>query len=282
MWPNFLIIGAHKAGTSSLAQYLRGHPDVYIPELKEARFFAFDQNNPDHLKKGRRIFPVQTEEEYLRLFSGAKGEKAVGEATPEYLNSRFAAERIRKRIPDVKLIASLRHPVDRSYSSFLMNAREQGVGLADFRAWHPDREELERGFYFPKFQAYLEYFDRRQIKVVLFDHLKTNSRGVAQELYAFLGVDSTYEPDLAVYNKGGLPRNQLLHRLLSNRVLRQTFKRYMPGGARGAVRRLKDVNLARPPELAPEKRRELSGLFKEDILRTQDLLRVDLSRWLDP
>ena len=281
MWPNFLIIGAHKAGTSSLAEYLREHPDIYVPDLKEARFFAFDSNNHRHIEKGRRVFPIQTEEEYLRLFDRVREERAVGEATPEYLNSRFAAQRIHHYVPQAKLIASLRNPVDRAYSSYLMNARDAGADVSRYCDWNPEPEELARGYYYKKLATYLELFDRSRLKIVLFDDLSKDALAVTRSLYEFLDVDADYKPDLSVHNKGGLPRNRILHGVFTNRTLSLTMRRLVPKKARGAVKRIKERNMGKAPSLGPEKRKEILGYFKEDILKTQELIQIDLTHWLE-
>ena len=92
--PNFLIIGAAKAGTSTLHAYLTPHPEVFMPRRKELRFFAFDGSEDNH------TFPVKTLEEYERYFADAGDAKAIGEASPNYLYSARAARQIKEKIPD--------------------------------------------------------------------------------------------------------------------------------------------------------------------------------------
>src|SRR5437868_623089 len=106
--PNFLIIGAAKAGTTSLHHYLRQHPDVYMGP-REPRYFAregADAESP----------VIRTRDVYEQLFDGVTTEHAIGEGSPQYLNHPIAPDEIAAELPDVKLIVSLRNPADRAYS----------------------------------------------------------------------------------------------------------------------------------------------------------------------
>jgi hypothetical protein len=125
--PNFIIAGALKAGTTSLHEYLGQHPQIYKSPIKETRYFTYDPENPDHVSKGYRVFPVQTMGEYLAQFAGVKDEVAIGEATPNYLISPHAPVRIKEIIPNVRLIFSLRNPVQRLYSLYVMGITSGSV-----------------------------------------------------------------------------------------------------------------------------------------------------------
>ncbi|MGH2726565.1 MAG: sulfotransferase domain-containing protein, partial [Actinomycetota bacterium] len=107
--PNFLILGAMKAGTTSLAYWLGEHPDVFLAPGKELFFF----NVPQRWELGVDWYRSQ--------FAGSEGKIARGEATPGYLGHPQAAERIAATLPDVRLIALLRHPADRAYSQYWHN-----------------------------------------------------------------------------------------------------------------------------------------------------------------
>src|SRR5881628_1693582 len=117
MLPNFLIIGAAKSGTTSLYQYLRQHPEVYMSAVKETNWFAYEGQRDSW-------YSVRTAEEYERLFDGVTVQRAIGEASPQYMKSAVAAKRIAARLPGVRLVAILRDPIDRAYSGYLNSLRD--------------------------------------------------------------------------------------------------------------------------------------------------------------
>jgi hypothetical protein len=117
MLPNFIVIGAAKAGTTALYWYLAEHPDVFMSPKKETNYFAYGRDRQGRLLYGDpefHQFPVQSLAEYEELFDGAEGARAVGEASPIYLEAPQTAGRIRELLPQSRLICSLRHPVDRA------------------------------------------------------------------------------------------------------------------------------------------------------------------------
>ena len=112
--PNVLVIGAMKAGTTTIYQYLRQHPDIFMSPVKEPQFFSgrpsCEWKGPDpRVARGRSL------DEYQALFAGARGERMRGEASPVYLCDPAAVESIHRHVPDVRLIAILRQPVDRAF-----------------------------------------------------------------------------------------------------------------------------------------------------------------------
>ncbi len=282
--PNFLIIGAHKAGTSSLYHYLREHPEVYMPSLKEARFFAYDANNPDHRKKIPKTYPITTMEAYEALFQEVKDEKAIGEASPEYLNNARAAARIRECLPNVKLIASLRNPVDRTYSEYLMRCRSGNEKRSISQAIQSNERWVQTGLYYEKLKRYMDLNSTSQIEVVIFDDLVQDPLNIVRKLFTFLGVDKNYIPDVSKqYNPGGIQKNIILNSFfntLKNNSIKKSIKLVMPESLMSFGRNLRQRNLAKPPPLSPEIREQMFALFRDDILRLQDLIQRDLSSWL--
>lgn len=285
--PNFLIIGAHKAGTSSLYRYLRQHPDVFLPSLKEPRFFSYDPGEvdvePSPYGWGPRDHPIRTWGAYLDLYSAVATEQAIGEASPCYLNHPRCPRRIRQALPGVRLIASLRDPVDRAYSGYLMAVRDAGEtrSFADIIGKNLQRTPWHENLvYYEPCRRYLECFPREGLKFVRAEDLKARPWEVLRDIFAFLGVDPAFEPDTSTqHNKGGVPRSRSLHRVLNNRYVRR-LRPHVPAPVRGALKALKQENLCAPPSLDPAMRARLIGLFRDDILRLQDLLDMDLSDWL--
>ncbi|MBZ8182773.1 sulfotransferase [Oscillatoria salina] len=205
LFPNFLIIGSAKAGTTSLYYYLNQHPEIYMSPVKEPGFFALE-GQPSTAKT--RSYQIANLVEYQGLFRGVKEEKAIGEASVKYLFDPHAPHRIKHYIPQAKLIAVLRHPVDKIYSKFLHNIRDRVEPIQDFAlAWEAGKQRLQDpnslrrlqypriGFYYAKLQQYFDLFPTRQIRVYLYDDLQENSLEMIQDIFSFLEVDSSFVPD---------------------------------------------------------------------------------------
>jgi hypothetical protein len=275
--PNFLIIGAAKAGTTSLYHYLRQHPDVYMSPVKEPRYYWSEG-------QAEGLTPFRTRDEYERLFDGVTSERAVGEASPQYLNSAATAERIAADIPAAKLIVSLRNPAERAYSSYLgrlRGARER-YGLDD--AMRPGTYYFETSLYHPRLTRYFERFDRRRIKVIVFEDFVANTGMVLREIHEFLEIDPTFVTDVVErHNPAMVPRSITANEIFvkTAQLVRRFLPRSMQGTGLGA--RAQQLLLLRPPERLPGSiRLRLLEQFREDINRTSALVGRDLSDWLVP
>jgi hypothetical protein len=215
MLPNFLVIGAHKAGTTTLFQHLKAHPEVFLPEQKEVHFFC-------DLQWHRGL------EWYESLFAdaGRKGAVAVGEASPGYSwwpVFDHVPERIASVVPDAKLVYILRHPVERLISHYrhdvLAGAQDRPVDevLTDWRRY------VSRSMYALQIQRYLDHgFSLDQLLLLTTDDLEAAPAEVAGRLYRFLGVDDTFVPPTLgeVFNRADEVRNErdLVHRFRESRA----------------------------------------------------------------
>lgn len=274
--PNFLIVGAAKAGTTSLYEHFRAHPEIFMPRLKEPRFFCYGGTGGDDRLK----FPVQTRAEYEALFAEGAGAKARGEASVHYLTQEPAAARIRALLPDVRLIASLRNPVDRAYSVYQMNRRNRGANAdRTFAEAIRDDPNLRDGYH-AHLERFFALFPRERIAIILLEDLEAAPRRTVRGLFEFLDVDPAFTPDVAkVANPGGEPRIKALHGLLSDRRLIAASRRVLPEALIAPLKALRARNLAKRP-LPEADRRAASDVFRDDVLRTQDLIGRDLSHWL--
>ena len=274
--PNFLVIGAPKAGTHSLYDYLRGHPEIYMPKIKGTRFFCYPgrENLRTH-----HSYPVKTLAEFEAVFDGARGEKAVGEASALYLERSISAGRIHATIPHVKMIASLREPVQRAFSIYHMNLRNAGANAGkDFLTALKDDPAIRMPYY-EGLKPFYDRFDREQLKIIRFDDLARDTLGTVQDLFAFLGVRTDFVPELKVSNPGGIPRSQALHGFLKNRRLKNLARSVFPERVVETGKAVRSANLKKHVMTDDERERAYSW-FEEDILRTQDLVQIDLSAWL--
>lgn len=297
--PNFLIIGAAKSGTTSLYHYAMQHPQIYMSPVKEPKFFALEGEDLDFRGPGdqKRMESgwITTFEEYSELFRAVTDETAIGEASNLYLYDPKAAERIRHHIPHVKLIAILRDPAERAYSNFLHMARSGLEPSADFTEalrqeetrinsrWMPFWHYWQRGFYYRQLRRYFDRFDQHQIKVYLYEEFAADPGCVLQDFFEFLGVDGTFASDVSKkHNQSGVPRNRAVHSLLTTpSPIKTALRAVIPSGRlRRAARRIRDQNLVKIP-LSPEERTQLVDTYREDILKLQDLIRRDLSKWLE-
>jgi hypothetical protein len=290
--PNFIVIGAAKAGTTALYWYLSEHPAVYMSPVKETNFFAYGRDAEGRLLYGDpevHHFPIQTMAEYERLFDQADGAPGIGEASPIYLECPQAADRIRAAVPSVRIIASLRHPVERAYSDYLMHLRHRGErfdparDLTVMAPWAaPDSRWMQVSRYHAQLERYYAAFPRTHIHVSLFDHLRHDALGMVQGVYRFVGVDPAFAPDFDTPHAiGGLPARRWLERVLTNRAVGAVVKPVLPMGAANWVRRMRARNLKKAPPLPAELRRELTArIFRDEIERTGRLIGRSLDHWL--
>jgi Sulfotransferase family len=302
--PNFLLIGAQKSGTTSLYAYLKQHPQIFMSPLKEPRFFAFEGEKPNFRGPGdEKLYEsiVGDIEAYRTLFEGVSKEKAIGEASVVYLYISSAPERIRHYIPGVKVIAILRNPVERAYSAFLHLTRDRKEPLRDFaRALQAEEERISNnwgpiwhyrqvGFYYVQLKRYFDTFEREQIRVYLYEDLNDDPMQVMKDIYGFLGVEDAFVPEVSRrYNVSGIPTNEGWHALysflLGQNLAKSIIRPLLPRGLRQRVSTtllstLQDRTLVKPP-LPTEVQQQLTELYREDILKLQELIGRDLSQWL--
>ena len=294
-FPNAIVIGAPRSGTTSLYNYLKQHPQVYMSPLKETRFFAYEgtsvnyrgPTDPQTINRDT----VTELDDFLRLFEGRSDEPVTGEASPIYLYRSQAPKRIHHYIPDAKLIAIFRNPIDRAYSDFLNMVRLGREPLYDFaealraeeqrieQGWGPFYHYRSKGFYFEQVKRYTKLFDREQMKFYLYEDLNRDTDGLMKNIAQFLEIDDTHSLDTTTkHNKSGVPKSKFIHDLITNRYVSLLF----PGNTLGKVRRrLKNINLSHEkPQLSPSVRNRLATAYREDILRLQDLIQRDLTSWI--
>jgi hypothetical protein len=275
MLPNLLVIGAAKAGTTSLYHYLRAHPDIFMSEKKELSFFVDDYN------WGRGL------SWYERQFDAADGAKIRGEASPRYTvypEYPDVPRRIRDSLPDVRLIYSLRQPIDRMRAHYL-DRRNHG------REDRPiDRALTEDGFYINgsryalQIEQYLGFFPRDQLLLIDARNLLKERATTMRMVYEFVGVDpNSHLPELeGEYLKGEqrrVPRART-QGFMASRVYR--------GLARVVPRPVKE-KLVRPAmtrpmdrsraEISDDLRERLEEELRDDVARLKLYLGEDFDGW---
>lgn len=288
--PNFLITGAMKAGTTSLYNYLNQHPAIFMSPNKEPGYLSF--GDTEHCEESIKLFPnrVCSCEAYEKLFQQVEDEIAIGEATTSYMDCLRAPARMKELLPDVKLIAVLRDPAERAYSHFLYNKKmfvedlpTLEIALSEEHNRVIDRygyryKYLGKGFYFKHLSYYLKFFREDQIKILLFDDLKNDPGKLLQQIFTFLKVDETFEPDISIkYNTSGVWRNDAIKTLLKqSHALRLIAEKKLPPRIVSYLGKI----IMKPQKSNSALRRELINHYRQDILQLQNLIQRDLSSWL--
>ena len=225
---NFFIVGAPKAGTTSLHYYLDQHPDICMSSIKEPNYFS--ASDISDLYYGTQ--PVDVYDEYLALFSGEN--KVLGEASVSYLYYEGVAARIAAYNPEAKILIVLRNPTDRAFSHFSMDSRLGfcNVELAeifDRPEEHPlyYRQFISLGNYSNQVRRYLDVFDAKNIKICLYEDLKTKPEFFVDELFSFLNLTSI-EVDFTNKNKALVPKNKVLSTLYQQPKFRSLVTSVLP------------------------------------------------------
>ena len=295
--PNFLIIGAAKAGTTALWSFVRQHPDVFMPALKEPHHFAFEADRPAPPFKGPGATiqdAVTDRAAYRALFAGAGSARAVGEASALYLYLPDAVARIHRELPDVRLVAVLRQPADRAFSSYLHLKRQGREPAPSFEsALELEQERIRDGWGFlwryrdlghypAQVRRYLEVFGADRLLVHLFDDLVAEPLVVLRRTWEFLGVDSSFSPDLSARpNVGGVPRRGWRGRLLGRgSPVRRVAAAIVPSRWRRRAGAVADRHALQRETIASEIRRRLTTEFGPEIEELATLVGRDLRAWL--
>lgn len=281
--PNFVIIGAMKSGTGSLNHALGQHPQVFLPDEKEIHFFgkAYTASSPTQYPKATTLA------EYEAHFAGVTDEIAIGDASMSYMHNPQAIDDIARTIPQARLIAMLRNPVDRAHSHYWHERNRYREPIADFEEafWHYSGFDSyrDRSLYAAYLQPYFDRFGPEQVRVWIYDDYRADPGKVLAEIFAFLGVDATFVPEQTQsLGKTGEPRSELLQQALRKpNVVRRVAQVVLPRAVQSRIKAtLVNANLKPRPKVSAQTRQSLSAFFREDIEQLQQLLGRSLEHWL--
>ncbi len=283
--PSFLIVGAVKGGTTALYHYLNQHKDIFLPKLKEPKFFStpaidFPQNGiGDHYIDR---FRITREDQYLKLFEGRE-ENLIGEATPEYLYyHEKVAESVYEYLGDIKIIISLRNPVDRAFSSYTNLVRDrrekltfrQGLDQEEIRLadnWDMLWAYKRAGLYSEQVKSFINRFSK--VLIVKQEDMFESSLNVVRTVLRFLEVDDNVDfMENQRYNPSGMPKNKLSSFVLSRSnpispIVRELAKQLIP---RKVLERVAASSITKL-KIDEESRDYLNSYFKEDILKLEGI-----------
>jgi hypothetical protein len=294
MLPNFIVVGASKSGTSSLGQYLKQHPDVFLPDAREPHHFA-------PAKWAGQ--PAMNRDDYEALFDDVTSESAVGEISTGYLYYKDSPARIQAILPQCRIVAIVRSPIERAFSGYLHEQRDgmEDVSFETAIAQERDGTRADRGFGFQyvaqgfvhdALSDYIKRFGRSNVHVGLYDDFRTSPGEFMTELFRFLGVDPTFSGQWTHrYNPSGTPLSTGLNRLLlgtgeqpvnknslARRLARSLFSQNMRTRIWHMVRDL-NIRLGTRQALQPESRLYLESTYRSEIHALENLLGRSLDHW---
>jgi len=268
---DFIGIGAKKAATSWIAECLNDHPDIFIPNAKELHFFT------KNYEKGSSWYEEQ--------FSGSSA-RLNGEFSTSYLLDENTPKRIYDFNPNIKLIVSLRNPIERVLSH-IKHRQSKGIlpkkiSVKEIVEANPKGGLIEIGMYAKNLKRYLEYFTREQLHIVLYDDIQSNPKYVIQKLYGHLDVTETFIPQsLTKTFNTSKERNSLFQKLKNKLYLKS---RNIIGGKQliGAIKpfaALMETKSKQVTVVNEEDRIYLFDIFKDDITELEVLFSLDLNTW---
>jgi hypothetical protein len=301
--PDFFIVGQPKSGTTALYEMLKPHPQIFIPDRKEPRFFATELYERDAPRPGGT---PKSLDEYLPWFAEAAPEQRIADASPWYMWSKAAAPGIAQAAPNAQIIAIVREP-----ASFLRSLHMQFVQLyveteTDLRQAieleQPRREgrQLPRHTYWPQMLLYSDHvrlaeqlrryydaFPAEQIKVLVYDDFRADNDGTCREVLRFLGVDESFEIEQREANPTVRVRSQRMHELVhavsvghgpASRAVKASIKAVTPGRMRrktlyAAKRRMV---FADPAPADEEFMTELRRRYRDEVVALSEFLERDL------
>lgn len=300
--PNFLVIGAPRSGTTSLYQWLSLHPNVFMPEIKEPHYFTYANMVNVFFEDKKVPLPNYSKNwnDYIKLFEKADSNihLAIGEASPTYLASPGAPLLIKQKLPNVRLIAIIRNPIERAFSYYLLGVRD-GWAPSSFRealAWEDymvtkyDIAEVHHyhwfkmgGRYADQLEKYFELF-QSQLRVYLFEDLINKQSDILSDICDFLNIRkdliSMKLPREASSNQPrfGRMQHKVIRLFYKNPILWKGFQS-MPLGFKKRIRKVLQRESLSKNKIATDIAMELLEYYKPQIERLERILGRDLSSW---
>jgi hypothetical protein len=278
-WPNLFIAGAPRCGTTSLHAWLGEIPGIFMSRIKEPNYFSRQVIADDH----PLVKPIRDDAEYLHLFSGAGDARYLGEASPNYLEDPGAPEMIRQKSPGARILVSLRDPVERYHSAYLMirnNRPSMGTVMEEIRSGIAGENEPSLpvvrprvGLYSAQIERYRAVFGEGAFKVIVFEELMADPQGTLRQILGFLGIDHGPHPlATPAQRRFSEARWPVVRSLFGNRIVSRAAESLIPYKLRKRIRNAILVKEAPKPRMDAEARDFLVRYYCDDVARLESLL----------
>ena len=294
---DFFVIGAARAGTTTLYNYLSQHPDIFLPNVKECNYFSDVESidsevykEPNYEKKYHMKI-INSKKIYNNLFSKAQKNQIKGDVSPSYLWDLNTAEKIYDSNKDAKIIVSLRNPIERAYSHYLMHfntgyEKEKSFEkalLADKNPiWGGGNMYLEMSKYFNQLKVYYNTFNSENIKVIVYEDWTQNKEAHLNELYSFLELKTFSDYTLKEsFNKTQSIKNKKALDLLRQEKIKTSLRKILSEEMTEKIKKRFFYKEADKPVLSKTTVKKLRDYFADDIKKTEALIAQPLTKkWI--
>jgi len=230
--------------------------------------------------------PIRDKKKYLSLFEKVKDEKIIGEASPSYLSDPEAPKLIHQVVPNAHILISLRDPVERAYSSYLMNVRRG-------RTKNPFKQEIQtrlknnvlqledkvlsRSGYYRFVKKYLEIFGHNQVKIIIFEEFIKNPKRTVEDILKFLGcIEPLKEFKVEIHNPYTIARGQISGYFFQKSAVRKLAQKIIPSNQRKFIKDNIILKKQSKPMMDEEIKKTLINFYRDDVKNLKKLLGRDL------
>jgi hypothetical protein len=298
--PNFLLVGAQKAGSTSLYNYMKEHPQIFMSAQKEPLYFISDvvkqqiSNNKRQNPGKKEAFITDNYNDYLKLFEDATNEIAIGEASAGYLYyHNVSIPRIKSQLGNIKILIILRNPLEKVYSQYkrLKKIGEERYGIIKAISKEPERKKknyramfhyISQSLYYEQVKAFYDNFSN--VKVILLDDLKNNPNEVMKSVFSFLSVDTNYtlQNHNIHFKTGYIPSSRKIDQFVTKNKrmnqIKSQLKRTIPGMYKKVGAIYTAINSSNQ-KLTNKAKQVIYDYVYNDIIKLEELIEVDLTSW---
>lgn len=275
MLPTFLVIGAYKAGTTSLYHYLRAHPQVFMTETKETFYFSDEAYH-----NGQDWYEAQ--------FAAGADALARGEASTAYSAWPYfqhVPERASELVPDVRIIYLLRHPIERLLSQYRFDARMWRDHRPIDEAVLDETKYVSRSRYAMQIDRWLAHYPRENLLLLTTEELRDNRQQSLRRVYEFIGVDGDFVPphiNREHNRRQDLRADRPFVQRLRGTAVQKAARQLLPAGVRQRVWRLASTEstpAVTAATISPDVEARLLDLLRDDLQRLPSFLGSQFDCW---
>lgn len=275
-WPNLFIVGAPKAGTTSLHEYLKKIPGVFMSEVKEPYYFCKTIIPIDHY-----VTPIREKKKYLELFEKSENEKMVGESSVWYLSDPDASTLIYQQVPNAKIIILLRDPVERAFSHYLMLEGRKQFKLSSFHEqiqkeikegldYKTPHVRLESGLYYNDIKRFLETFGKKQVKIIIFEEFIANTKEILGSILEFLNVNASLNNfEAQTHNPSVVAKYPLVNELLNISIVSKLRQKIIPEQVQRNIKKKLFKDLKNEYKMTSADRELLKKYYNDDVKKLE-------------